>query len=318
MSEPKILDLFRAKIRYKHFSRRTEKTYRNWIKRFILFHGTRHPAKMGKPEIEAFLTFLAEKEDVSASTQNQALSAIMFLYREVLELPLAKDFDITPAKQPSRIPVVFTKDEAARVISHLTGENRLMASLLYGAGLRLIECVRLRVKDVDLTNRQLYVRDGKGFKDRITILPESIHSPMTKQLEFAKSQHDIDLKDGYGSVFLPYALARKYPSAAHDYIWQWIFPSKRISVDPASGISRRQHVSEQVLQRVVRTTIRKIGLNKGGSCHTFRHSFATHLLENGYDIRTVQDLLGHKDIRTTMIYTHVMNKGRLGVISPLD
>jgi len=317
-TESKLGQQIRAKIQTLHYSKRTEQTYSSWVWRFISFHDNKHPQHMGKPEIEQFLSHLATKEQVAASTQNQALSALIFLYRTVLEQPFDDSINITRASRPSHIPVVFTKDEVKRVLSNLTGRQWLMASLLYGAGLRLTECIRLKVKDIDFQSNQLIIRDGKGFKDRVTLLPRDCHTALKKQLDFVKTQHNQDLKRGYGSVFLPYALARKYPNAAYQYIWQWIFPADKISTDPNSGVKQRHHVSEQIVQRAVKQSIQNSRINKGGSCHTLRHSFATHLLENGYDIRTVQDLLGHKDVRTTMIYTHVMNKGPLGVISPLD
>ncbi len=317
-NKPKILDQVRSKIRLKHYSRRTEKTYISWIKRFIYFHNKKHPNIMGKPEIENYLTHLATKEDVAASTQNQALSAILFLYNDVLDIPMREKFRYTRAKQSQHIPVVFTKDEVKRILANLEGRDWLMGNLLYGAGLRLTECIRLRIKDIDFTARQIIVRDGKGFKDRVTMLPEKVNSEMQRQFTRVKTLHEMDLKNGFGSVYLPHALSRKYPNAQHQYIWQWVFPSHKISTDPDTGIQRRHHVSEQVLQRAIRKAIQQSGITKMGSCHTLRHSFATHLLENGYDIRTVQELLGHKDVRTTMIYTHVMNKGGMGVRSPLD
>ena len=314
----KLLEQVRDRIQAKHFSIRTETAYVNWIKRFILFHDKRHPSDMGASEMNEFLTHLAKKERVAASTQNQALSAILFLYRDVLGKRIDGKISVIRAKTPQRLPTVFTKDEVKRVLSFLDGTPRLMASLLYGSGLRLMESIRLRVKDVDLEAGQLIVRDGKGAKDRATMLPLSLVQPLQQQLERAEVIHEKDLKDGFGRVYLPHALDRKYPNAAREWMWQYVFPAKKRSIDPRSGMERRHHVSEAVLQKAVKNAIREAGISKGGSCHTFRHSFATHLLENGYDIRTVQELLGHKDVRTTMVYTHVLNKGAAGVRSPLD
>lgn len=318
MSSAKLLDQVRDRIQAKHFSIRTETAYVNWIKRFILFHGKQHPLKMGANKINQFLTHLAKNEHVAASTQNQALSAILFLYREVLGKEIDGKLNIVRAKTPQKLPVVFTKEEVRRVLSFMDGTPRLMASLLYGTGVRLMECVRLRVKDVDIPVHQIIVRDGKGFKDRVTMMPESLVRPIQDQLDRAKVIHDKDLKDGFGRVYLPYALTRKYPNAEKEWIWQYVFPATRRSIDPRSGVKRRHHISETILQRAVKNAIREADITKGGSCHTLRHSFATHLLENGYDIRTVQELLGHKDIRTTMVYTHVLHKGVAGIRSPLD
>ena len=314
----KLLDQVRDRIRVKHYSRRTEEAYVDWIRRYILFHHKRHPNEMGIAEIEAFLTHLAVQKNVAASTQNQALSALIFLYREVLHLELPGLIDAVRANKPKRLPTVLTKDEVRRVIDCLTGTHQLMAKLLYGSGLRLLECLRLRVKDLDFERRQLTIRDGKGMNDRVTMLPESLIALLQEHLRHVKLLREGDLAQGYGSVYLPFALAEKYPNAAREWIWQYVFPASKLSTDPRSGIIRRHHLDESVLQKAVRQAARLTGIPKRISCHTFRHSFATHLLENGYDIRTVQELLGHKDVSTTMIYTHVLNKGGLAVRSPLD
>ncbi|NOZ51372.1 MAG: integron integrase [Chloroflexi bacterium] len=314
----KLLDQVRDIIRLKHYSIRTEQAYVDWIKRYILFHNKRHPQGMGAPEIEAFLTHLAVERNVAASTQNQALSALLFLYRDVLKLEIGANIDAVRAKRPKRLPVVMTKEEVRQVLDQLSGAHRLMAQLLYGSGLRLMECVRLRIKDVDFQQHQIIVRDGKGGKDRITILPESLVIPLQRRLQRTKLLHEQDLDDGYGCVYLPYAFAEKAPNACREWVWQYVFPSSRLSIDPRSGVKRRHHIHEDNLQKAVKKAVRQAGLNKRVSCHTFRHSFATHLLEAGYDIRTVQELLGHKDVKTTMIYTHVMNPGPFAVHSPLD
>jgi len=316
--KPKLLDQVREKIRVKHYSIRTEKSYVDWIRRFILFHGKKHPSRLGMEEVNGFLTHLAAQRDVAASTQNQALSAILFLYKEVLNQELGWLEGFERAKRPTRLPVVLSPTEVRGVLAHLDGAMWLMASLLYGAGLRLMECVRLRVKDVDLDYRQVIVRDGKGQKDRATMLPESVIEPLKRHLEKVKVLHEKDLDAGFGEVYLPFALERKYPNACREWGWQYIFPASRLSVDPRSGKERRHHVDEKRLQRAMKAAVRAAGVDKPASCHTLRHSFATHLLEGGYDIRTVQELLGHKDVSTTMIYTHVLNKGGKGVRSPLD
>lgn len=305
-------------MRYRHYSIRTEKAYVAWVRRYILFHDKRHPNEMGSAEIEAFLTHLAVDQNVAASTQNQALSALLFLYRDVLRKDLDFPIDSIRAKRPKRLPTVLTKEEVLRVIGGLSGTYLLMAKLLYGSGLRLMECVRLRVKDVDFAQRQIVVRDGKGMEDRVTMLPDSVVTPLQENLQRVKRLHEEDLAKGYGSVYLPFALERKYPNANREWIWQYVFPSNRLSKDPRTGIVRRHHIGESSLQKAVREAARVAGINKRVSCHTFRHSFATHLLESGYDIRTVQELLGHKDVKTTMIYTHVLNRGGLAVRSPLD
>ncbi len=308
----------RETIRRKHYAIRTEEAYVNWIRRFILFHHKRHPKEMGAPEVEAFLTHLAVQEHVSASTQNQALAALLFLYREVLQQEL--DAPIAPlrAKKPQHLPAVLTREEVRQVIAHLSGVHQLQAKLLYGAGLRLLECLRLRVKDIDFERRAIIVRDTKGDEDRVTMLPQSVIEPLKEHLLRVKRLHEEDLAKGYGRVYLPDALARKFPNASREWLWQYVFPSDRLSVDPRSGETRRHHADESGLQKAVRQAAKAAGLTKRVTCHTFRHSFATHLLENGYDIRTVQELLGHKDVKTTMIYTHVLRRGGLAVRSPLD
>ena len=318
MPEQKLLDQLRNRLRFKHYSLETEKAYVKWVKDFVLFHHVQHPANMGKEEISAFLTHLAVKRNVAASTQNQALCALLFLYREVLELEVGWLEDLEHAKKPARLPVVFTKDEARTVLVHLDGVRRLMACLLYGSGLRLKECVRLRIKDVDYGQNHIVVRQAKGQKDRVTVLPDSLKADLKRQMAKVEALHNKDRAEGFGRVYLPYALAKKYPAAELELGWQYVFPASKRSVDPRSGIERRHHVDESVLQRAVKEAIRKAGIHKHASCHTFRHSFATHLLENGYDIRTVQELLGHSDVKTTMIYTHVLNRGAAGVRSPID
>lgn len=316
--EPRLLDRVRTEIRLRGMSYRTENSYVDWIRRFIIFNGKRHPNEMGPAEIRDFLAWLVNERNVAASTQNQALHAILFLYREVLGIELPALGALQPAKKPRRLPTVFTRDEAQRILSRLTGANWLMACLLYGSGLRLMECLRLRVKDIDFETRRIMVRQGKGDKDRITMLPGKIIEPLRQHLAEIKKLHDKDLESGFGRAKLPYALAIKYPSAAAEWGWQFVFPASKISQDPRTGLKHRHHLDESVLQRAVKTALREAGLTKQGSCHTFRHSFATHLLESGYDIRTVQELLGHADVSTTMIYTHVLNRGGMAVRSPLD
>jgi integron integrase len=314
----RLLDQVRDAIRLKHYSIRTEESYVTWIKRYILFHNKRHPKEMTSAEIEAFLTHLAVQQNVAASTQNQALSALLFLYRDVLKTPLDIPIDAIRAKKPKRLPTVLTKEETLRVIARLSGTQQLMAKLLYGGGLRLMECLRLRVKDLDFAQHQIIVRDGKGMEDRLTTLPDSLIGPLQEHLSHVKHLHAQDVAQGLGSVYRPYALERNYPRAGRLWIWQYVFPSDRLSKDPHTGITRCHQASESGLQKAVSQAGRSVGLNKRISCHTFRHSFATHLLQQGYDIRTVQELLGHKDVKTTMIYTHVLNRGRLAVRSPLD
>lgn len=316
--KPSLLDQVRHHIRLLHYSIRTEEAYVLIIKRFILFHHKRHPQEMGVEEIRQYLSHLATARQVSASTQNQALSALLFLYREVLDRDLPFIEGIERAKRPQRVPTVLTSEEVRRVFIHLAGVYYLMASLLYGSGLRVMECVRLRVKDIDFDYRQITVRDGKGEKDRRTMLPHSLAELLKQQLEHARLLHEEDVRHGCGNVYLPYALERKYPYVAREWRWQWVFPANKLSVDPRSGRTRRHHISEDILQMAVKRAIKESGITKRASCHTLRHSFATHLLEAGYDIRTIQELLGHSDVRTTMIYTHVLNKGGRAVKSPLD
>ena len=316
--QPRLLDQVRRRLRVGHYSIRTEQTYIAWIKRYILFYGKRHPKEMGKGEIEAFLTYLAVERSVSAATQNQALNAILFLYRTVLEINVDWMTEVVRAKRNPRIPVVMSEAEVRRVLAHLSGTYAVIASLLYGSGLRLMEAVRLRIKDVDFDYRQIVVRDGKGAKDRVTPLPRMAVEPLRQQIEDIKQRHARDVAAGYGEVYLPNALGVKYPNAARELAWQYVFASEQLSIDPRSGLTRRHHINEKGLQRAVKQAVAKAGVHKKASCHTFRHSFATHLLERGNDIRTVQELLGHKDVRTTMIYTHVLKRGGLGVASPLD
>jgi integron integrase len=317
-NKPKLLDRVREVIRRKHYSIRTEKAYCDWIKRFIFFHHKRHPAEMAEPEITTFLTHLAAKSNVAAATQNQALSALLFLYREVLCQKIGWLDSVERAKKPARLPVVLTRAEVRKFFAELHGTTKIMAGLLYGSGLRLMECVRLRVKDVDLGYLTITVRDAKGGRDRVTMLPTNLAQALQRHLLKRRSQHEQDVADGFGGVHLPHALARKYPNANRQWMWQYVFASPRLSIDPRSGEKQRHHIAESILQRAVKEAISRAGINKPATCHTLRHSFATHLLERGYDIRTVQELLGHKDVSTTMIYTHVLNKPGIGVKSPLD
>jgi integron integrase len=316
--EPRLLDRVRAAIRTKHYSIRTEQAYVDWIRRFILFHHKRHPIEMGKTEMESFLTHLAVNRNVAASTQNQALSALLFLYRDVLAREMPWLDDVTRAKKPCRPPVVLTHAEVDRLLKLLSGTKWLMASLLYGSGLRLLECLRLRVHDIDFERRQIMVRNGKGGKDRATVLPDPLIESLRRQIEQVRIIHEIDISEGFGEVYLPFALERKYPSAAKAPGWQYLFPADKRARDPRGGKIRRHHLGENVLQRAIKQAVRDAGIRKPASCHSLRHSFATHLLERGQDIRTVQELLGHKDIRTTQIYTHVMGRGAMGVKSPLE
>jgi integron integrase len=315
---PKLLDQMREALRSRHYSRRTEQTYCHWIKRYIFFHNVRHPAEMAETEINAYLTHLAVKAKVSASTQNQALSALLFLYRHVLDREVGDLGEVIRARKPKRLPVVMTREEVKAVLANLSGDKWLMASLMYGAGLRLMECLRLRVQDIDFSRNEILVRDGKGAKDRITMLPESLKRPLQDHLKKVKTVHDRDLTDGWGRVLLPDALDRKYPNAPREWRWQWLFPQENRWKNPKTGEEGRHHVHESIIQKAVNGAVRKAGLAKRATCHTFRHSFATQLLESGYDIRTVQELLGHKDVKTTMIYTHVLNRGGKGVKSPVD
>jgi integron integrase len=315
---PKLLTQVREVLRMKHYSLRTEKAYVDWIRRYIFFHNKRHPAEMSEPEIRAFISDLASNRQVSASTQTVALSALLFLYREVLKQDLPYIEGIERAKRPERLPVVFTQTEVKAVLARLEGVNHLVAALLYGSGLRLMDALRLRVKDIDFERNEIVIREGKGEKDRVTMLPAAIAQPLREHLSRVAIQHQDDLRNGYGEVYLPYALDKKYPNAATEWKWKYVFPAPSISQDPRSGKRRRHHLSDDAVQKAVKDAIKRSGITKHGSCHTFRHSFATHLLESGYDIRTVQELLGHKDVRTTMIYTHVLNRGGRGVRSPLD
>jgi len=315
---PKLLDRRQAAWRARHYSRRTEQAYITWIKRFIVFHHVRHPAEMAEPEINGFLTHLATQKKVSASTQHQALSALRFLYRHVLDREVGELGEVIRARKPHRRPVVMTRDEVNAVLENLSGATWLMASLMYGAGLRLLECQRLRVQDIDFTRNEILVRDGKGAKDRITMLPASLKAPRQEHLTRVKAIHEQDLADGWGCVLLPDALDRKYPNAPKNWRWQWVFPQENRWKNAKTGDQGRHHVDESLIQKAVRQAVASAGLTRRATCHTFRHSFATHLLEGGYDIRTVQELLGHKDVKTTMIYTHVLNCGPSGVRSPMD
>lgn len=314
----KLVHRTRRIMRRKHYSYRTEQRYISWLRRFIAFHSNRHPVHMGRAEIEAFLTHLAVRDRVAASTQNQALSAILFLYRMVLDKPLKFPLDAVRARRPRTMPTVLSKEEIQHVLGCLSGNHQLMARLLYGSGLRATECTRLRVKDLDFARLQITVRDGKGAKDRFTILPETVAGQLQSHLLRVNAIHSSDLRRGQGAVHLPYSLERKYPGADREWIWQYVFPSRQLSFDPRKAVRRRHHLSPSTLQKAVRRAAKLSSIEKRITCHTFRHSFATHLLEDGYDIRTVQDLLGHKDLKTTMIYTHVIRRGGLGVKSPLD
>jgi integron integrase len=314
----KLLEQVRDVIRLKHYSYKTEKSYVNWIKRYILFHNKRHPKEMAGNEIEEFLTHLAVQENIAASTQNQALNAILFLYKEVLNQDLDLNLNAVRAKRSRYLPTVLSKEEVLAIINNLSGVYQLLVKLLYGTGLRQSECLQLRVKDLDFAHKQLTVRDAKGRESRVTMLPISLIEELQFHLQIVKRQHQQDLEKGYGSVYLPFALERKYKNAEREWIWQFVFPSHRISQDPRSKVFRRHHLHESGLQKALKQAVKKAEIHKRVSCHTFRHSFATHLLQNGYDIRTVQELLGHKDVKTTMIYTHVLNRGGKAVRSPLD
>jgi len=316
--KPRLLDRVREAVRARHYSRRTVKTYVAWARRYILFHGKRHPAEMGAAEVTSFLTSLAVDGNVAASTQNQALSALLFLYRDVLEQDLPWLDNVVRAKSAQRLPVVLTRAEVRAVIQQLQGTLRLMALLLYGAGLRLLECARLRIQDVDFASNQIVVPSGKGDKDRVTMLPGAVKADLVRHLHGVKRQHERDLQHGAGWVELPWALARKYPNAGREWGWQWVFPATRFYLDGATGQRRRHHLHESVLQRAVKEAVRRSAIAKRATCHTFRHSFATHLLEDNHEIRTVQELLGHRDVSTTQIYTHVLNRGPGGVRSPAE
>ncbi|MBP6748064.1 MAG: integron integrase [Xanthomonadaceae bacterium] len=315
---PRLLDEVRARFRVKHYSLRTETAYLYWIRRYIHANGRRHPRELDGVAVERFLSLLATRDNVAPSTQNQALSALLFLYREVLGVRLPWMESVVRAKRSRRLPVVLSKGETAALLRHLSGREALMAGLLYGSGLRLMECVRLRIKDVHFERSEITVRDGKGGKDRKTVLPASLRESLRLQMDTARLKHLRDLDDGFGDVWLPHALARKYPNAGKTLAWQYLFPASRRSVDPRDGVERRHHIDEKQLQRAVSAAARMTGIDKPVSPHTLRHCFATHLLEAGSDIRTVQELLGHKDVATTQIYTHVLNRGPGAVLSPLD
>jgi len=317
-NRPRLLDQVRHTLRVKHYSLRTEQSYIYWIRYFIRFHKKRHPSEMGGPEVEAFLTHLAVDRKVSPSTQNQALSAILYLYKQVLKIELPWLDNVVRAKTKKFIPVVFTRDEVKRLLAQFDGTYWLLFSLIYGAGLRISECARLRVKDIDFHYKQLLIRDSKGDRDRVTVLPVPLIEPLRTHLARVKELHDQDLANGYGEVYLPYALSRKYPNAAREFQWQFVFPSRDIATDPRTKVRRRHHIYEKSLHRVIKQAMQRAGIVKPASTHTLRHSFATHLLEDGYDIRTVQELLGHKDLKTTQIYTHVLQKGGAAVRSPLE
>lgn len=316
--KPRLMDQVRDAIRLRHYSIRTEEAYTQWIRRFILFHNKRHPQDMGEVEVESFLTYLAARKNVAAATQGQALSALLFLYRHVLKIELGWLDDIQRAKKPKRLPVVLSREETQKLLNFLHGDKWLICSLLYGSGLRLMEGLRLRVQDIDFSLGQINVRDGKGKKDRVTMLPKSLIPSLQRQLQKVQSIHTQDLAAGLGDVYLPYALAKKYPHAGREWRWQYAFPSTLRATDPRSGVVRRHHLAESSVQKAVKQALQSAAIPKLASCHTFRHSFATHLLEAGTDIRTIQELLGHVDVSTTMIYTHVINRGGQGVLSPLD
>ncbi len=318
MPPPKLCEQYRERLRVKHYSLRTEDAYLHWTRRFIFFHGKRHPREMGGPEVEAFLSHLATERRVAPSTQNQALAALLFLYREVLAKELPWMDAMVRAKRPAQVPAVLTGNEVRALLAQLDGTRWLAASLLYATGMRLLEGLRLRVKDADFERREITLRDGKGGRDRRTMLSERLIEPLRSHLARVKLVHERDLAEGFGEVYLPFALARKYPHAGRSWPWQYVFPSGSRSTDPLDGVIRRHHLDVKVVQRAVSEAARKAGIAKPVSPHILRHSFATHLLESGYDIRTVQELLGHKDVSTTMIYTHVLNKGGRGVLSPLD
>jgi len=315
---PRLIEELRQALRSKHYSRRTEQSYCNWVNRFLRFHRMRHPDKMGEAEINAFLSHLALRRKVSASTQNQALSAILFLYKRVLKKEIGILGDVIRARRPKHLPIVMTREEVSEVLSRLEGQVWLMCSLMYGAGLRLTECLGLRVQDIDFGANQIIVRSGKGFKDRVTVLPQAAKGALVDHLRDVRQVHERDLAEGYGRTPLPYALAKKYPRADRQWRWQFVFPQKHRWVNRQTGDQGRYHVDESIVQKAVKVAVADAGLTKRVSCHVLRHSFATHLLEDGYDIRTVQELLGHKDVRTTMVYTHVLNRGGKGVRSPMD
>ena len=314
----KLLDQVSDKIRLRHYSYRTEKTYKHWIKHYILYYNKTHPDKLDGESLNQYLTYLAKEKNVSASTQNLARNAILFLYKHVLQKDIGDAKSYVIAKRSKKIPTVFSQDETKRVIAQLEGRNALVVKLLYGTGMRISECLQLRIKDVDFDQNLIVVRDGKGEQDRVTMLPESLRDLIKYQIDRVVYLHELDQKKDVPGAFIPYSIEKKYPNAGKELGWYFLFPGKSLSKDPVSGIMRRHHVHESNIQRSVKKAIRHAGIHKQAGCHTFRHSFATHLLENGYDIRSVQELLGHKDVRTTMIYTHVMQKGPLAIKSPLD
>jgi integron integrase len=319
MPPPRLLDRVRQAVRVRQYSPRTEKAYLFWIRRYVVFHGKRHPSEMGSPQVSAFLSDLAVRQQVSASTQNQAFSALLFLYREVLGQQVDGLAEIVRAKRPVRVPLVLSREEVAAVLQELRGSpTGLMAALMYGSGFRLLECARLRVKDLDFNRREITVHDGKGRKDRVTMLPSSLIEPLRQHLRLVQAQHAADLKAGRGTVELPGRLRSKYPSAESEWAWQWVFPATRFYTCGQTGQRRRHHLHESAVQRAFKVGLRRARIAKPASCHTLRHSFATHLLEAGHDIRTIQELLGHSDVSTTMIYTHVLNRGGRGVVSPLE
>jgi integron integrase len=315
---PRLLDQVREAIRLRHYSYRTEQQYLAWIRRFILFHHRRHPRDMGGAEVEAFLTYLAKDRNVAAATQAQALAALLFLYKRVLNLELPWLDSVVRASRPKRLPVILSRAEVRRVIAALDGQYFLIASLMYGSGLRLMETLRLRYKDVDLERTVVLVRDGKGAKDRVTVLPESLREPIRRQLDLVRDRHTYARSHGFAGVELPFALERKYPQGHLEIGWQYVFPAAQASIDPRSGVWRRHHIHEESVQRRVKIAVRAAGIEKPASCHTFRHCFATHLIETGVDIRTVQELMGHASVKTTQIYTHVLNRGGIAARSPLD
>jgi len=318
VATPKLLDQVRIAVRRKHYSPRTEEAYVHWVRRFVLFHGRRHPAELGIDQIGAFLNHLASGARVSASTQNQARCALLFLYREVLGRDLHLPRALAAAPAPRSLPVVLTQAEVRRILDHLNGEKRLIAVVLYGAGLRLLEGLGLRVKDVDFTRGELLVRRGKGDRDRMTVLPQSAKPGLRRQLERVRRLHRRDLDRGAGWATLPGALDRKYPYAGREWGWQYVFPATRLHYDARKGRHQRHHLHESAMQRAMKTAVRASGIPKPASCHSLRHSFTTHLLESGTDIRTIQELLGHKSLKSTMIYTHVLNRGAMGIRSPAD
>lgn len=315
----KLIEQVRQVMRYHHYKYRTEQTYCDWIIRYIKYHNCqKHPREMGKIEIESFLSHLASERKVSASTQRQALNAIVFLYTKVLDMPVAENIGHVRAKKQNKPPVVLTKNEVQQVFANMTGDHLVMASILYGCGLRLMECVRLRIQDIDFGQSLVYIRDAKGGKDRVVVFPKTVQKEMQLRIENVKKIHGNDLMEGFGKVYLPEALSRKYPNASQEFRWQYVFPAKKLSTDPRSGLQRRHHVLESGLQKAVKTAVDRAGITKRATCHTFRHSFATHMLENGVNIRIVQELMGHADVKTTEIYTHVMEKDISVISSPLD